>query len=492
MNPFPRAWPCGKDGERERVADLKDEEILRAKITQSSYQALAADYRLPLQVLEVSRGLLSDDPAQRWNMESLELWLAGRRLSPIQTKPAPRAQRPFSIKGIDVFNVRELAHLIGYVWDPALPMIRDGSLELWLRRALDDKIRADSVAALIQMTEAMQGDNRAAGDFVLTRVQVILDPLAPIGYRGLALMPDGFGFTLASAMMQKRDPRLIVEAITRDIPRIWFDGHESYNSDFVFMNNELREARSSLNMTAIGYGVERALYELNEHLPCQSPLIADRYVIEIKDLLPALEATSKKVDQKMWSVDRHIAAFINTRYDLNLEPQMAALNDSAPERACSGMLSVLAVLQYRGGPETVPGLANWCVSLVPPIILSYHSRERRKFLEREINKVAKQGKMADLFSLLGNTEARTKDRGEYAKARADFLRVESEIMRFENTSKTRDETADRIGHKAAAILSGGIAVVTLTIHQFRMAFQRRGSGRHAWMILTMRWMPCVN
>ncbi|KAF0110004.1 MAG: hypothetical protein FD149_2717, partial [Rhodospirillaceae bacterium] len=32
----------------------------------------------------------------------------------------------------------------------------------------------------------------------------------------------------------------------------------------------------------------------------------------------------------------------------------------------------------------------------------------------------------------------------------------------------------------------------LAIHQFRMAFQRRGSGRHAWMILTMRWMPCVN
>ncbi|KAF0119323.1 MAG: hypothetical protein FD149_125, partial [Rhodospirillaceae bacterium] len=33
---------------------------------------------------------------------------------------------------------------------------------------------------------------------------------------------------------------------------------------------------------------------------------------------------------------------------------------------------------------------------------------------------------------------------------------------------------------------------TLATHQFRMAFQRRGSGRHAWMILTMRWMPRVN
>ncbi|KAF0137707.1 MAG: hypothetical protein FD153_1626, partial [Rhodospirillaceae bacterium] len=39
---------------------------------------------------------------------------------------------------------------------------------------------------------------------------------------------------------------------------------------------------------------------------------------------------------------------------------------------------------------------------------------------------------------------------------------------------------------------GSTDTTALAIHQFRMAFQRRGSGRHAWMILTMRWMPCVN
>ncbi|KAF0135850.1 MAG: Uncharacterized protein FD153_2026 [Rhodospirillaceae bacterium] len=75
--------------------------------------------------------------------------------------------------------------------------------------------------------------------------------------------------------------------------------------------------------------------------------------MDMRGLLPAPEAASKKVDPKLWPVDRHVAAFINTRYDLNLEPQMAALNDSAPERAYSGMLSVLAVYtykQYRGGP----------------------------------------------------------------------------------------------------------------------------------------------
>ncbi len=82
---------------RNPVANLGDKEILRAKITQGSYQALAAGYRLPLQVLEILRSLLNDDPAQRWDMEPLELWLTGQRLSPIQTKPAIQAQRPFPL-----------------------------------------------------------------------------------------------------------------------------------------------------------------------------------------------------------------------------------------------------------------------------------------------------------------------------------------------------------------------------------------------------------
>ncbi|MFN3077743.1 MAG: protein kinase domain-containing protein, partial [Alphaproteobacteria bacterium] len=66
--------------------DLSDEELLHDKITQGSYQAVVGELRLPLPITEVLRGLLSDDPNHRWDIEALELWHAGRRLSPIQSK----------------------------------------------------------------------------------------------------------------------------------------------------------------------------------------------------------------------------------------------------------------------------------------------------------------------------------------------------------------------------------------------------------------------
>ena len=48
---------------------------------------------------EPLRGMLSDDPAKRWSLEDLEMWLNGRRLSLMQPALAERAQRPFRFEG---------------------------------------------------------------------------------------------------------------------------------------------------------------------------------------------------------------------------------------------------------------------------------------------------------------------------------------------------------------------------------------------------------
>ena len=45
-----------------------------------------------------------------------------------------------------------------------------------------------------------------------------------------------------------------------------------------------------------------------------SPLIAEQYIMEVKGVLPALDAASKTANTKAWLVDRHIAAFLRARY----------------------------------------------------------------------------------------------------------------------------------------------------------------------------------
>ncbi|MBF0093899.1 MAG: hypothetical protein HQL34_05070 [Alphaproteobacteria bacterium] len=455
---------------RNYVADMSDEEVLRTKINQGSYATFVADQRLPLPLIEVLRGLLSDDPSQRWKIESLDMWLAGRRLSPILVKPTTKAMRGFSLKGTEYTNTCELAQAVANAWEGALTTVQDGQLELWLRRALDDKPRAEMVKSAIASGPTGTTDPGAVADYMLIRVGVILDPLAPIRYRGLNVMLDGIGWALAVRMMQKQSVQTIVDLVVRDIPRLYTEGREEYNPDNAFFLNELKQMRSFLAMKTKGYGLERCLYEMNENLPCQSPLIADQYVLEIGDLLPALDAASKRVEHSRSPVDAHIAAFIATHFGYDLDPQFSALNDSTPERACSGMLSLLAVLQYRGGQEALLGLASWAASQMTPLIKSYHSTERKKQVDRELPRLIQKGSLPEMFAFLDNVEERQKDRDGFSRAKAEFAETEREVVSLERGGKEREKEAERTGQQAAALVSVVIGLLTLGILMFVRLF----------------------
>lgn len=56
---------------RNPLSGLDDEAVLQAKLERGSYPALVQQHRLPLAINEVVRGLLVDDPKQRWTLNDL-------------------------------------------------------------------------------------------------------------------------------------------------------------------------------------------------------------------------------------------------------------------------------------------------------------------------------------------------------------------------------------------------------------------------------------
>src|SRR5205807_1293481 len=91
------------------VPEMSDEELLIAKIEYGTFAALARHTRIPVQLMEPLRGMLIDDPKERWTVSDLDMWLSGRRQSPKQTKAAQRASRPFTFKNHEYYNGRNLA-----------------------------------------------------------------------------------------------------------------------------------------------------------------------------------------------------------------------------------------------------------------------------------------------------------------------------------------------------------------------------------------------
>lgn len=139
---------------------VPDSEIIRRKIKDGSYSTLVGEDRVPVSLIESFRGLLADNEEQRWNPENIELWLAGKRLTPIQSRAEAQAQRAFKFADLEFHSIRQLSYAMYLNWDKAAAIISDGSLEIWIRRGLEEGEMADAVASAIKNSRAMPGKPR--------------------------------------------------------------------------------------------------------------------------------------------------------------------------------------------------------------------------------------------------------------------------------------------------------------------------------------------
>ncbi|SDG84530.1 protein kinase family protein [Roseospirillum parvum] len=446
---------------RSPVRNMSHQEMIRGKVLLGSYATLIGDNRVPLPLIEVLRGLLSDDESDRWGVEKLELWFNGRRTTPLMPRPQKRAQRSLKVGKYECYSLPEVGLALSELWTDALPILLEGRLETWLRRGLEDIHRADLVGSA--MAQHAAGTKTQTTDALLSYMSALLLPGAPLRHGKLTLMPEGFGTALAVTMSNKGDTAPFIDMIKGEVVRRFLAAQETYDATSSQLESRFRELENYLRQAGAGNGIERCLYEMSDDQACLSPFFEHDFVYEIRELLPALDNAARRADSKTWPVDRHVAAFVAARYGRDTHAQISALNDPDPALATLSMLSVLAVLQWRLGPEQLPGLLSWLGNLMGPVLESYHSRERRRKLEKDIPRVVRKGSLTELFNLLDNREERARDEEEFAIARAEYQGLARRINDIEQGRIGRDERATRNGQQAAALIGFSITLITVTL-----------------------------
>src|SRR5690606_10232023 len=120
----------------------------------------------------------------------------------------------------------------------------------------------------------------------------------------------------------------------------------------------LRRVIHALKRPGPGFGPERALYELNPTLHCQSPMMGRRFVTDVDALLAALEETAGTIDGDKMLLDRHVAAFIAARFNRDIDRHLLLLADRGDRAGvASGTLAIFAAIQALHGPRSLPRLA---------------------------------------------------------------------------------------------------------------------------------------
>jgi hypothetical protein len=441
------------------------EDLFTAKIEQGSYSALCGKRRILVPIIEPLRGILSDDLSERWGTDEMNLWINGKRQTPMQRKPSIKAKTPYTFMEKDYFNPRSLAFAFTMNVKEAAKAIKVEDLETWLRRSLGDGDLADSINSIAAAAAIVENEFRGSDDYVVMKSSILLDPVGPIRYKGFSFIPEGYGAALAVELLRRNSMQTAAEVISYSIPEIWYNAPTDAMRDDLSYDFQSIFARlkAFLQVKGPGFGIERCLYELNDSLACQSPLIAEQCVVNIEDLLPALDSIADGTDKKLRPLDRHVTAFIAARFKERIEPHLNALAEPRDSSFLIGMLSLMAYLQWKLKEESLYALTSWVGSLLGPAVNTYFSRATRHAIEEEMPRVVRQGSLPELFDLIDNAEKRREDSEGYEEARFEYATAEEEIREIEEGDLSSPEAAKESGEKFAAMTSILISMIVISI-----------------------------
>ena len=436
---------------------LSKEELLELKIHKGSYATLIGEERVPLALIELFRGLLADNVSQRWDISSTTLWADGRRLTPVQSKAAKTSQRPFIFNNNEYFSYRTLAYALSKNWDMAADAIRSEKFLTWIERGFDDKDTADAIKKAIDMALVRFSTKEKQDDFFIAKTCMLLDPPAPLRVRDCCFLPDALGMMLAMNIADDKKTKMLIGLIATGYLESCYEAHKDMVSE-----QNVKNLQIMLQKPGLGMGIERVLYDLNEGLPCQSPILINEYVDDIRDLLPAIEEVAKK-NQKTDPIDRHIAAFIASRFGSKVSEQISWLNSPKESVSVQGMLNIFAALQRMFGPEHLYAIASWIGGLVTPIIDSYHNLEKRRQLEKNLPKVIRRGNFDEICRFLDDKQERLYDVNYFEQAKREYAKLAVEIEKLDGNREKREEEGLMLGNQVAAMISFGVAIFTMFV-----------------------------
>ena len=445
------------------ISGMTAEQLIHAKITRSSYQTLVGANLLTSTLVEPLRGLLEDDAHQRWDFDDFEMWASGRRVPAGQTPPRQRSPRALKFGEFDHIEPRSLAYAMSLRPDTSIKLVRDGTLETWLARGIEDQELADIITAAVAASDAKKEENRDVDSVLMSHILLLMDPLSPIQYKGARFMADGFGGALATETIRSGSVKDLAEAVVHQLPTKSLELKDGGLAMSVPENSMFQALRLHLQKTEPGFGIERCLYLANPNLPCRSPLLEGRYIDHVEDILPALDEVGKNADSKQRPYDRHIAAFLASHYSDNIDDLLEQANDPDEAHAVLTVLKIYARIQVSLKLPELVDLAKWLGGLMNPVVRQYKSQATRRQLEAEVPNLVRIGWLADLLDLLNSTDARLRDASDYADAQDSFREADEEIERIEANSNPESDAVQRGSKQTAAVFSIIIMFILVTM-----------------------------
>lgn len=440
-------------------------DVIREKVLLGSYAAVTGKDRFKGSILELLRGLLHDDPAQRWTVEEIMIWLDGRRLSPKQALPRKKAARPFSYCGEKFLQPQLLAMSLGAVPSETVRIVEDGTLEQWLTRSLEDEQGVERLAEAYQMS-IQAGRGAGYEDRLVTNVTSILDTTGPLRFRGRSMSGDGVGAALYEAIVLNQDINDFANMFVQSLAMNWVSSTENPTIDVGAIISKFDACKNFLRHNKMGFGIERCVYVLAPEAPCLSPKLKDYYISTPEDMMYAFESLCEKGESPALFLDRHSAAFLSVKDDKAIDSYLFDLNAAEDYKNLLGNLKCLATLQKRGKLKPFPHIAKVFGKRLSVVYKRYHDKSIRDKLKTNIERFIKAGDLVKMATLLDSPEVQQKDFKAFREAMYEYAELKRESEMLSRKLENEGSFGRGTGKEFAALISGGLAALVIIVTTF--------------------------
>ena len=447
---------------RNPAAHLTDEQLVHAKINAGSFSALAGGDKLPPGIAELLRGLICDKITDRWTLKQLEGWIMGQHYSPILPGMPQRATRPIKFGGADYLSKPALAQAMTRNWSAGVDLISGPDFDNWFKRGFGDEKAADKMGRIINMANAT-GAASSIRDRMLSRYIAMMGGSLPLAYKEVVANLQGLGTYLAHCFDKPEKMQQVGELLHARLAYAWLDEQLNLSPVQMQIRRTLEQCDKVLDRPAPGFGIERVLYELAKGAPCRSSLIADYYVTELQDLLPAIDAAIGAAGAGTLPLDRHIAAFVAANMKRALDNELTALANRADDAGYRvGILRLIAIVQRAYPNQELPRLAAAIVEMLEPVIKAFHNAEIRQHVRDQIGHHAKECRFDEMLLLLDQDgKLRQGDSNGFAHAIREYAGLEQGRSWLQNGGLTETSRVRAGAQRAAAITSTFIASASL-------------------------------
>ena len=422
-------------------SELSAFELLRQKLKNNSFSFLSNNEKIPNYASVILKIMLDDNPEVRCDYTAVVNFFEGKTLNLAQADSTTKSNKALIINGEKCYTRKNAALAILNNPDFGLEVIQSGKLLEWVKSGLENEKLHNKLSIIISTEKENPNKN-----LLLAKACIYLDSSLPLKCGDSFIFPEGIAKTIFYNKKNNLSLDPLQSLISSEIIRLWYQEQPRLRAP-----TNAGEFKLYITRNDYGYGFDRIMYDFDEDLPCISPLIGKSFVNNVSRLLNALNTNASNYN--ILPFDKNIIAYLRCKMGKKIDGILVDVNANQDAVKISAIIRLYANIQNKHGPAQLPNLTQWIINAAKPIIQSYHNIKYQKYLEQELFKISKTGKIIDIVNILENEEAKNKDRADFAEALKNVNFLMTEKNKILSGDSKIDEEARNLALRFCSILS---------------------------------------